>query len=227
MAEPRKAGPKLPPITVARFEETLALIEALFDENVDVLVAKGQEYREMHREGTERRLTAMEAAQVAAGMASGVGLPPVTLAVAVQESDLRAYDEPEPMEILLRAGVATAPAAMTTVKRFVALIEMAPDAFQAAREADDLDAALTTAVDAMAYDDLDGPTGARQRAQAALEHFARAAGSGPGKAGGLLLRALIQAIEQAVSSLGLQRAPSSLTGSPPNTDGAAETSSTT
>lgn len=228
-AQTRRAPalPKLPPVTVARFEEGIALVEAFVDEETDTIVRKGQEYREKHREGTERKLTAQEAAQVAAAMANAADLPPVTVAVAVQESDLRAYDEPEPLEILLRAGVATAPAAMRGVMRFVALIEMAPDKFREAREADGLAEALDAAVDAMAYEDMRGSAGARARAQRAFEHFAEAAGAEPGKALSLFPRALWQAIRQGTSSLGLQRQPSSLTGSPPNMDGAGETSSTT
>lgn len=217
----------LPAVTVARFEEALKLVEQLVDEQTDIFVAKGHDYRQRHREGTERRLTAGEASLIASAMASGDGLPPVTLAVAVQESELRAYDEPDPMEILLRAGVATAPAFMTTVQRFVALIEMPADAFKDARESDALDDALDELVKAMAYEDLDGEKGARERAQRAWEHFANASGAGPGKALSLLPRILWQAIEQASSSLGFQRGPSSLTGSPPSTAGLAETSSTT
>lgn len=205
----------------------MRLVEDLFDENVDVLIAKAQQYRERHREGTERPLTALEAAQVTAGWTVADDLPPVAVAVAVQQSDLRAYDEPEPMELLLRAGVATAPAAMGSVKRFVALVEMPADVFRAARESEELDQKLTEAVIAMAYEDLDGPNGLRERAQRAWEHFASAAGAGPGKAGGLLLRTLFKAVEQATQALGLQRAPSSLTGSPPSTDGLEGTSSTT
>jgi hypothetical protein len=147
------------------------------------------------------------------------------VAVEVQESGLRGYDEPEPVEILLRAGVATAPAALASVLRFVALVEMPADQFMAAREADELDAALDTAVKAMEYTDLDGPQGMRARAVMAFEHFGRAAGA-EGKALSLFPRALWQAVQQATSSLGLVRAPSSLTGSPPRMDGQGETSST-
>lgn len=215
---------KLPPVTVARFEEAMNLVEQLVDDQTDVFVAKGQAYRERHREGTERKLNAQEAAQVAAAWASADGLPPVTVAEAVQQSELRAYDEPEPIEILLRAGIATAPAAMGTVKRFVALIEMDPQQFQTAREADTLDEALDTAVEAMAYADL---AEARGRAQRALEHFAKEAGDSSGKALSLLPGALWQALRQATTTLGLQRAPSSLTGSPPSTDGRDATSNTT
>jgi hypothetical protein len=226
MPQPKKPAARkaLPVLSVAHFEEALGLIEVLVDENTDVFIAKGQDYRSRHRSGTERPLTAAEAAQVASAMASGAGLPPVALAVAVQESDLRAYDEPEPMELLLRAGVATAPAFMQTVKRFTALIEMPAADLERDREAGTLPDALDVAARKLDYADL---ADARDRSQAALEHFAAGAGAGPGKAVGLLLQALGQAMMQATSALGLQRGPSSLTGSPPSTDGLAAASSTT
>jgi hypothetical protein len=228
MPAPRKAPakPKLPPVTVARFDVAIELVEALVDEQTDTFIAKGQEYRDRHREGTTRKLTAQESAQVASAMASLGDLNPVSVAVAVQESDLRGYDEPEPVEILLRAGVATAPAALASVLRFVALVEMPADVFMAAREADGLDGALDEAVKPMAYAELDGTGGMRARAVAAFEHFGRAAGA-EGKALSLFPRALWQAVQQATSSLGLIRAPSSLTGSPPSTGGDDGTSSMT
>jgi hypothetical protein len=219
--------PLLPPVTVARFEEALALVEQLVDEQTDVFIAKAQDYRERHRNGTERALSAAEAVQIAAGLASAVAAPPVDVAVALQQSDLRAYDEPEPVELLMRAGVATAPAFMGAVQRFVALIEMPADTFRAAREAQTLEQALTDAATAMAYEDLDGTDGARARAARALEHFTAAAGASPGKAWSLLPRALWQAVQQATSALGLAQGPSSLIGSAPNMDGLGETSSTT
>lgn len=226
MPAPKKAPARrvvLPPVTVARFEEAMSLVEALVDEQTDTFVRKGQEYRELHREGTSRPTTAREAAQIASAMANLGDLPAVQVAVAVQQSDLRGYDEPEPVEILLRAGIATAPAAMESVKRFVALVEMPAEKFQQAREAGELSEALDEAAKAMAYLPLDGM---RDRAQLALEHFAVAAGA-EGKTWSLFTRALWQAVQQASSSLGLTRAQSSLTGSPPSTDGVAATSSTT
>lgn len=216
----------LPPVTPARFEEALALIDTLVDEQTDLFIAKGQEYRERHRAGTERRLTAQEAAQVAAAWSTAQDLPPVTVAEAVQQSELRAYDEPQPAEILLRAGIATAPAFMGAVQRFVALIEMDSVRFREHRELGKLGEALDRAVDEMQYVDLDGDDGARARAQRAFEHFSLAAGASSGKAWSLLPKALMQVVEQATSSLGLAPGPSSLTGSPPSTDGLAATSST-
>lgn len=225
-AAPKVTLPGLPALCVAHFEEAMRLVEELVEEQTSVFIDRGQGYREQHRKGTERALSAAEAAQIAAAMASGEGLPPVALAVAVQESELRGYDEPEPMEILLAAGVATAPAAMSAVKRFVALIEMSVADLEAACESDRLDDELDAAVKAMTYAPLDGPTGARERARRAYEHFAKAAGSSQGKALSLLPRALWQAMTQATARLGLQSGPSSLTGSPPSTTGLGATSST-
>lgn len=217
----------LPPITVARFDEALQLVEAIVDEQTDLFIAKAQDYRERHRAGTERGLTATEAGQLAASMSAVVASPPVDVAVALQQSDLRGYDEPEPVELLLRAGIATAPAFMAAVQRFVALIEMPAGEFRAAREDARLDQALDAAVEAMEYEDLSGTDGARERAQRAFEHFATDAGATPGKALSLLPRALWSAVEQATSALGLRRAQSSLTGSLPSMDGTDQTSSTT
>lgn len=248
-ARARKApAPKqtpLPPVTVARFEEALALVEELVDEQTDVFVAKGQQYRERHRTGTDRPLTAVEAAQIASVMAQD-GLPPVTLAVAVQESELRAYDEPEAKEVLLAAGAATAPAFMGAVKRFIALIEMPAREFQSTREqseppnADELSdeeveaylaalPSLSEAIDARVREMDNVDLGdARDRANRALEHFAAAAGAASGKALGLMTRALFQALEQAATSLGLTVPQSvSLIGSAPSTDGLEQSSSTT
>jgi hypothetical protein len=220
------AGRKLPPLSVAHFEKALELVEALVNEETDVFVAAGQRYRERHRDGTERRLTAQEAAQIATAMADAAGLPPIAVAVAVQESDLRGYDEPDPKEMLMAAGAATAPAFMRAVKRFVALIEMPVDVLEQACESNTLDDAIDEAVQKMTYLPLAGPDGARERAQRAFDHFAVEAASSTGKALALLTRGWWQATQQAMTSMGYQSAPSSLTGSPPDTTGLAETSST-
>lgn len=214
--------PTLPPVSVLHFEHAMAIVEALVGEQTDLFIAAGQDYRRRHREGTGRPLNAMEAAQLTAATADTAGLPPITLTVAYQESDLRAYDEPEPMEILLRSGIATAPAAMESAKRLVALIEMPKDLLIASEDGGTLDADLDATVAEMRGEDL---TVARERANRAFAHFAVAAGASPGKTGGLILKAVMQAVDQATSALGLQRGPSSLTGSLPSTDGLAETSS--
>jgi len=218
------ARPKLPPVTPARFAEVMLLVEQLAEENTDQFVAIGQAHRARHREGTSRSLDAQEACQIAAAMADGAGLPPVTLAVAVQESDLRAYDEPEPNEILLRAGIATAPAAMGSVMRFVALMEMPAADFMTAREDETLSDALAATVKVLEHE---GITDVRKRAQHAAEHLSEQVAGVPGKAMALLIRAQWQAMKQGMEALGYQKSSSSLTGSPPSTDGLAATSSTT
>ncbi len=220
-------GRSLPPITPARFKELIGLVEQLANgPAVDVFIAAAQGYRARHRSGTDRPLNASEAASFAAGMAQVVASPPIDVAVALQQSELRAYDEPEPMELLLRGGIATAPKFMEVAQRFVALIEMPADDFMAAREAGALDVSLDDAVKAMEYEDMAGAGGVRERSQRAFEHFAASAGVAPGKALSLLPIALWKAIEQAMSHLGLTRQPSSLTGSAPSMDGVGSTSST-
>ncbi len=219
---PARPTPKLPPVTPARFTAVMGIVEALAEENTDVFIGIAQGYRERHREGTSRKLTAQEAAQIASAMADNAGLPPVTLAVAVQESDLRGYDEPEPLEILMRAGVATAPAAMTSVMRFVALMEMPADVFEAEYDQDTLDEALGAIVKTMNHQDI---AGVRERAQRAAEHLSQEVAGVPGKAMALLIRAQWQAVKMGMDALGYQKPSSSLTGSPPSTDGLSDTSS--
>lgn len=225
----RTGSPKpkpLPPVTPARFTAVMGIVERLAEENTDVFIGIAQGYRERHRDGTSRKLTAQEAAQIASAMADGAGLPPVTLAVAVQESDLRGYDEPEPTEILMRAGIATAPAAMTSALRFVALMEMPADIFEALYDGDTLDDELDVLVKALSHQDIARAGGVRARAQRAAEHLSQEVAGVPGKAMALLIRAQWQAMKQGMEALGYQKPSSSLTGSPPSTDGLSDTSST-
>lgn len=223
------AGRRLPPVTVARFEEAGRLLERLVDEQADVFLAAGQRYRDRHAAASRRELTAEEAAQVAAALAATLdpgAADPVQLAVQVQASELRAIDQPAPQELLLAAGVATAPALVEVTRRFVALIELDAAAFEEACEADNLDEAL--AGPAAALRNLTLPD-ARARAGAALEHFAKATGHTPGEAVALLTRTVGSAFQEAMRQLAprLESASASLTGSPPPTAGPDGPSSTT
>lgn len=220
----RASKPTLPKITPARFKEAMLLVERIVDENTDVFIERGQEYRRKHREGTSRPLTAAEAAQVATAMSAAFDGDLADLAVRVQDSDLRAYDQPDPREVLLAAGVATAPAFLDAVMRLVALIEMPDQQFRDAREDETLNEALETAVKDLEYVDL--RTDGRTRASAAMEHFAAAAGVDSGKALGLVTRSLWQALSQAMTHLAPTSTSSSLTGSPPSTDGPTSSSAT-
>jgi hypothetical protein len=201
---PRAAGTaaparKLPPLTVARFEEASKLIEQLVSEKTDVFIEAQNEYRRKHREATDRPLTAQEAAQVAAAMAESLGQDvsddPGAVAAKIQGSGLRAYDEPQGMEILLAAGLATAPALMDVVMRLVALIELSADAFEGAREAELLDEALDSAVDELRKLEVQD---ARARASAALSHVVEKTGVAPGEAVRLVTRIVGQAMGQAL-----------------------------
>ncbi len=218
------ASPALPVITVGRFEEVSKLIEELVAEKADVFVAAQQNYRDLHRDRSSRPLRPEEAAQIAAGLAeqfSDVG--PADAAATVQASGLRAYDEPQPAEVLLAAGLATAPAFMHVCRLVTALIELDRDTFADVCESE----RLRDVLEGRARELLDvSMEDARARAQAALEHFAGSAGVEPGKAMSLLTDTVWQALQLATSSLTSDGGLSSLIGSLASTDGPGETSST-
>ena len=219
--------PALPPLTVARFEQATLLMERLVDENTDVFVGRMQAYRERQRAATSRRLTADEAAGVAAGLAASMSddADLVSVAEDVQAGELRAVDEPSAHEVLLAAGVATAPAFLNAALRLVALIELPSDIFEAAYEDDTLDAAIEAHVKTLRALDLDE---ARARAVSALDYLSEKAGAGSGEGLRLLTRVVWQALNQAAEQMTpvISSGLASLTGSPPPTDGPTDTSST-
>lgn len=219
----------LPPVTVARLEQASLLLERLVQEKQTLFVEAGQRFRETHRENTSRPLTPAEAAQIAAGLAAELGGQlgenPGAVVQKIQESGLRAYDDPEPAEVLLAAGIGTAPAFMDIALRLTALVELAPDVFEDACENGTLDEALRVGADDIRACEL---SEARGRAEAAAEHVSEAAGVSSGEARGLLTRSIGQALKKvlelspSLNGSGL----SSLIGSLEPTDGDDETSST-
>lgn len=221
-APPRR--PALPVVTVARLEKVGELLERLFDQNVELFVRKGQEFKDTHREGTSRPLFADEAAQLAVGLTEAEG-DRVATAEGLQASSLRAYDEPDRMDILMAAGLATAPALLAAVRHVVALLEMPAETFKAAHR----DSGLEEAIEAAAEELLDVEISeARARAAAALEHYAKAAGFDAGEAWRLPVQSVWQALVQAVRQLDTASPLSQLIDSAPSTaDSPATTSSTT
>ena len=226
----RKAGAAAPKntkkITVARFEAAMELLEALASENTDLFIGKISEYREKHRAGTDRALSPEEAAQVAAALSVAITdeRDPVKLAADVQASELRAYDQPGQTEVLLAAGVSTAPAFIRAALRLVALLELPEEEFEAAYDAETLPDAIDGGVKELRKLDV---ADARQHAKSALELLAEKAGAESGKGLSLLVQVVWRALNQAVQtspdeSSGL----SSLTGSPDPTVGADERSFT-
>lgn len=218
---------QLPPMTVGRFSEASELLERLVAEKRDVFLENANEHRRRHREMTEpRQLSPQEAGQLAAAMVEVIvdGEDPVAFAERLQASGLRAYEEPDPRELLLAAGLSTAPALLDVVKRFVALVEMAPERFKETREAETLDEAIRE--DAAVLDDVE-LSEARERAVAALEHVQAATGSSKGKTLGLLTKLVLQAFSQAIvmSQPGTSATESSIA-SLVNTGGDDSTSST-
>lgn len=217
----------LPPLTVARFEQATLLMERLVDENTDVFVGRMQAYRERQRAATSRKLTPDEAASVAAGLAASLSddADLVSVAEDVQAGGLRAVDEPSSHEVLLAAGVATAPAFLNAALRLVALIELPADIFEAAYEDETLDVAIELHVKDLRALDLDE---ARARAVCALDYLSLKAGAGSGEGLRLLARVVWQALNQAAEQMTpmISSGLSSLTDSPPPTDGTTERSST-
>lgn len=215
----------LPPLKVAKMAEIGRLIERMVTENTSVFSTRMREYREARAEGSERPLTAHEASQVASGMieaAVAIGheigsddLP--AFVQRFQDSKLRAVDVVPQQEVLLAAGVSTAPMLIEAVAQLVALIEMPEDRFRDARESGSLPETIKQ--DAAAFDDLDLAE-ARARASTALEHFQKAAGATAGEVVGLLRDMLAQAMTQAAGMDASETSPfTSLTGSPPPMDG--------
>lgn len=221
--------PALAPVTVARLEETGRLLEALFDENVSLFIRKGQDFKERHREATSRQLFADEAAQIAAALAESDAEnvtveERIGVAAEVQASQLRAFDEPDRNDILLAAGLATAPALMEAVRKVVALVELSAEAFEKAS----IDGMLRAAIEehAARLRNIE-VTEARARAAAALTHYANAAGYDVGEAWRLPVQAVWQALTQAVRHLDTGSQPSRLIRSAASTEGSPATTSST
>jgi len=199
--EARSAGaaelPPLPPITLAKLMEITQLVERLVSEKTSVFVEAAAEYRARHRKATRRELKPEEAAQVAVGMADALGQEihddPGAAAARVQASSLRAYDEPEGREVLLAAGLATAPAFLDVASQIVAMVEMPTDLFETAREGNTLPAAIARMAQDLESLDV---AAVRERASRALEHFSQAAGVDTGKAWGLIAQTVWQAMSQ-------------------------------
>lgn len=210
----------LPPVSVARFEEAQRLLEQLVAENTDTFIAAGQAYRERHREGTSRPLNAQEIASIASGL--GVSLAQAN--EAIDEAGLTHHDQPEPQELLIAAGIATARTFTEGVRRFVALMELPEDAFEMACETGTLDEVVLEASTELRKSDLKDD--ARPRAARAMEHLAEAAGVEPGKARALLTGPVIQALWQAMTHLTSPSASESSTSSPASTAGTGAPSST-
>lgn len=227
-AAPRKGGgrssskAKLPPITVAKLEETGRLLERVVSENTQLFIDKGHAYKEAHRDGSSRRLSPAEAAQVALVL-SGTEGASLEAAQEAQDSSLRAYDEPGGREILLASGIGAAPGFVAAVRRVVALVEMAAADFEEACEHGTLEEAIDRRAEELRKLELGA---AKARASAAFAHYAEAAGFEPGEAWSLPVRAVWQALGDAMTHLVDASESSQLIDSAVSTPGSGGTSST-
>lgn len=196
MTAAKKTTGVLPVVTVARFEQALRLIDRVYEANVDSTLRRLQDYRDRHREVSQRPLTAEEAVRWAAVARDilteqGEAWEPSEL----QQSGLYEYDQPQAPELLVAAGLATGTALLDACREFVALVEMPADRFREAYDSDMVAEAVAKDAAALAHIEL---TEAKQRTSAALAHFAAFQDGEPGE----VLRSLIQtvtgAFEQAV-----------------------------
>jgi hypothetical protein len=215
-------------LTVARFEQAMILLEQLVDENTDLFIGKMHSFREKHREGTDRKLNAEEAAQVAAALSAAIeeeSRDAVQLAEQVQASGLRAYDQPSSQEVLMAAGVATAPAFIGAALRLVALLEIPEGDFEQAYDDGSLDELVGEKAGELRKLDLED---ARKLTAEKLDLLASKSGAGSGEG----LRSLVTAVWRALTIAAVATTPSegsglsSLTGSLEAMGGADETSST-
>lgn len=219
------AAPALPPISVSRFQEATRLLERVVNEKVDIFIGHASEYRARHRDATRRELTGNEAAQIAVAASAMFDdtVPFEERATKIQASGLRAHDEVTTDEVLLAAGLQTAPEFVDAVLMVVALLEMPADEFKTARQHDTLQTSLERAAEELGDVDMDVM---RDRAKRALAHLAEKAGAPPGEAWGLLGRTVWQALRQGMTHLfPTESTSTSLSGSL-DTDGAATSSST-
>lgn len=218
----------LPPITVGKMGDASHLMERLVLEKTSIFSERIRDYRAARTTGSERGLTADESVQLTSGVIPALveagnaeaAENPEAIAVKFQNSDLRASDPIPQGEVLLAAGLATAPALLDAVGQLVALIEMPNARYKKAKTDDTLDDFIRE--DAAKLEDLELSDG-RARAAAALAHFQTAAGSTAGEAIGLLRDMMGQALAQATAIDLSEVSPfTSLIGSPPPMDGAEE-----
>lgn len=219
--KPGEGQTALPPMMVGRVTDCMRLIEDLVSENIELFGDNIAKHRAMRKETSSTTLTPLEAAQVTAAMGVDANDPELPARIAaVQNSDLRSTEEVPMQEVLLVAGVATAPAAIEAACRLVALVEMPDAEYRKAREGNTLREEINKA--AVAFELETSAEDGRARASAALAHFQAAAGVDSGEARSLILRTVLEALGQAMENApNLNSAFGSLTGSLERTDGTA------
>jgi hypothetical protein len=225
----KRARVSLPTITVQRFEESLKLVERIAEEEQSGFLKRMQDFRAEYRQSSDRPLTAEEATRFAASMADAYSdEAPEDVAARLQRSELYAYEDPEPREVLVSAGLSTAPAFVRAVRQFVALIEMPAATFTEAFEHDTLEGAIEEGRRALGNIAM---SEARTRTRAAFEHWGTEVGVASGEAIRRLVQTVMGALEQAASRVTAANLSPGLshlsTNSPEPTAGPAETSSTT
>lgn len=192
-----KGLPVLPPIALGKFETLLHLTEQVLAENRSQLAVKMREFADEHHDATKRPLTAEEAVKAAAIMRDVVKedvLDPVKL----QNSDMYAWDRPQPLELLVSAGLSTATTLVEVLKRFTVIVEADTEEFLEAldRDLDDYLESKTKALVAVPLGEM------RARTEAALNHFAAEAGyASAGKALRPIVATAMRALTEAATTV--------------------------
>ncbi len=199
-AKPRPAAaPKLPPVTVARLQAAAAQIDGIIVDKANLFAERGGLYVAAFREHSERDLNPDEIAQLAGALGASLGRDDLPeLLREVQDSGIRTRNDPPRGEVLLAAGLATAPAFVDACLSFVALIELPADEFEVAFDDGTILLALAEPIKQLRRLGL---SEANVRARAAFAHLASEAGQTPGEAVSLILRALGTALQTGIGPL--------------------------
>lgn len=194
--EGKRAGtkmPALPPVTVQRFEETLKLVERVYESQNEGALGKMQDYLDRNREATRRPITAEEAVHYA-GILRNMVEQDVASPAELQNSDLYVAKEPSPQELLIASLASAAPALLDALRGFTALIEMPADVFEQAADGNVL--GETIAEHSAALRKISMVEG-RERMQAAFAHWGKESGLPSGEAASRLWQAASVALQQA------------------------------
>lgn len=218
-ASPKPEARAFGKITVARYREALRYLTVAVDALRDAYIEQGAAFRLAYTEGTSREPTAQELAPVAAGL----GITLEEAAEQVRAAGLSAHEDAGDQEILLASLIGAAPEALDGFLGLFALLDMPKEQFEEAREADDLAAAVTAAVNAM---DDEPMSVQREKALQAWEAMAVEMGYQPGKGWALIARSAWTALTTAMSASQMLPSPSPTDSQPP-TDGPVGPSSTT
>lgn len=198
-APKRGAGakaPALPVIANAKFRVLMRMLDAIVDRNTDIYVEHGRKFSDKKRAGTSRDWTAADLGPLARGLDTNLADARQQLV----DAGLRAHDDAADTEILIAAGIGTAPELYDELVRLTLLVEMSIDDFNVARR--DGDEALNATLEDLLQTLDDVPLAeVRERVGRAWAHIAEALGYQPGKAWGLIAKTIWRVVSQGMETM--------------------------